>query len=104
MVGRLFDLASTDNTFSQPTILDSNVVIAWQAASFQDDQSPDALRALAFVRALATSEQHAILPPTAYSETVHATIKAIYQRPRSDHRSALTARYGRQGGFTWRDL
>ena len=104
MAGRLFDLSSTDNAIPQSAILDSNVVIAWQAASFHDDQSPDALRATAFMRALATSEQQAVLTPTAYSETVHATIKAIYQRSRSDHRSALTARYGRPGGFSWRDL
>ena len=104
MAGRVVDLTSSGISISEPVIVDSNVVIAWQVAAFQGDQSLSALQAATFIQTLRTGDQQAVLTPTAYSEVVHATIKAIFQRSRADYRLALTVRYGRRGGFSWRDL
>ncbi|MBA2277795.1 MAG: hypothetical protein H0W06_08525 [Chloroflexia bacterium] len=104
MTGRVVDLITPNILLPSPFVVDSNVVIARMLASHQSQLPHNIARAAAFFDSLQTTGQQALLTPTAYSEVIHAAIKAIYQRARASHRSELTAHYGRHGGFSWLDL
>jgi predicted nucleic acid-binding protein len=104
MAGNLFSLVDPGVPFPDPIIIDANVIIARMLGSYPSQNRGDLERANAFFRALLSRGQQSILTPTAYSEVIHASIKATYLAARREYQAALSAHYGRPHGFSWLDL
>lgn len=104
MTGRLVDLSEPGEPFPDTIVLDSNVVVTWMEQFHSRRQRRELFQAIAFFRRMRQAGRQAILTPTAYGEVIHAAIKVMYVRERVSQRAALTAHYGRLGGFSWLNL
>ncbi|MGH2533607.1 MAG: hypothetical protein ACRDJW_15015 [Thermomicrobiales bacterium] len=103
MRGSLVDLSQHARPLPDPTVVDTNVVVAAMLVPAVRTDPVHALRAAAFFSDLLASNRRAILTPTAYSELLHVSIRIRYQQELRLNRPAIHARYGARIS-RWTDL